>query len=241
MGLFTIKSNERSGSSVFSDFASLFFPEYCLGCSSGLVKGEEILCTRCLLDLPKTNYLNVYENPIKEKFLGRLPIKYAWAFMKFRKTGVVQHLLHQLKYNNKPEVGSRLGKLFGKDIHDLGLASEFDIIIPMPLHHLRQRKRGYNQSTKFAEGLAQSLNVPSEDNLVTRKINTSTQTRKNRNERWENVKHAFRVEQPDAIRNNRILLVDDIITTGASLEACGQVLINQGCKELSFACIAEAQ
>ena len=241
MSLFTVKSNEKPWLRLFSDFASLFFPEYCLGCSSGLVKGEEILCTRCILDLPRAGYQFTNENPVKEKFVGRLPIKHAAAFLKFRKTGIVQHLLHQLKYNNHPEVGRRLGKFFGKEMNDIGLANELDIIIPMPLYHARQLKRGYNQSTMFAEGLMSSLGVPYDDTSVVRQINTSTQTRKNKTERWENVKKAFSVKDSRVIKNKKILLVDDIITTGASIEACGQELYNHGCKELSVACIAEAQ
>jgi ComF family protein len=241
MSLFTVKSNERPWLRLLSDFTSLFFPEYCLGCSSGLVKGEEILCTRCILDLPRTGYQFTNENPVKEKFVGRLPVKHATAFLKFRKTGIVQHLLHQLKYNNHPEIGRRLGKFFGKEMNEIGLASDFDIIIPMPLYHSRQLKRGYNQSTMFAEGLMNSLEVPYDDVAVVRQVNTSTQTRKNKTERWENVKQAFSVKDSAAIKNKRILLVDDIITTGASIEACGQELYNHGCKELSVACIAEAQ
>jgi len=181
------------------------------------------------------------DNPIKEKFIGRLPLRYAFAFLKFRKTGIVQHLLHQLKYNHHPEVGKRLGMFFGNEMKDLGLDNEFDMIVPMPLHHSRQRKRGYNQSTLFAEGLELSLEKPCYDNIIIRQKNTSSQTRKNKAERWENVKCAFRVPDSKRIQNQRILLVDDIITTGASLEACGQELLHHGCKELSVVCIAEAQ
>jgi ComF family protein len=236
-----VKSNENSLTRLFSDFTALFFPESCLGCSSGLVKGEEILCTQCILDLPRTGYQFANDNPLKEKFLGRLPVRYATAFLKFRKTGIVQHLIHQLKYNNHPEVGKKLGNFFGKELNDMGMHKEFDVIIPMPLHRSRQRKRGYNQSTSFAEGLMNSLSVSYNDIAVERKINTATQTRKNKSERWENVKHAFLVKIPTAIKDKRVLLVDDIITTGASIEACGQELFANGCKELSIACIAEAQ
>jgi ComF family protein len=241
MSLFTIKSNEKPWGRLFSDFTSLFFPEYCLGCSGGLIKGEEILCTRCILELPRTGYQFNAENPVKEKFIGRLPIKHATAFLKFRKTGIVQHLLHQLKYNNHPEVGRRLGQFFGKEMNSVGLANEFDIIIPMPLHRTRQMKRGYNQSTMFAEGLMMSLGVSYNDTAVARQVNTATQTRKNKTERWENVSKAFNVINSEVIKDKKVLLVDDIITTGASIEACGQELYNNGCRELSVACIAEAQ
>lgn len=226
---------------TLADFSRLFFPHYCLGCAAGLAKGEETLCTRCILQLPYTGYSLIHDNPIKDKFVGRLPTRFAWAFLKFRKTGIVQRLLHQLKYNNHPEVGVRLGRIFGNEIRSLALHHEFDMIVPMPLHRSRMRKRGYNQSAKFAEGLMLSLGVPCYDNVISRHLNTSTQTRKSKIERWENVKAAFVVNQPAALHNKRVLLVDDIITTGASIEACGQIALQHGCKELSVACIAEAQ
>jgi ComF family protein len=240
MSLLTVKSNGSSLLSAISDFTSLFFPDYCLGCSSGLINGEEILCTHCLVNLPRTGYLSVDENPIKEKFLGRLPIKDAWAFLRFRKTGIVQHLLHQLKYNGQPEVGIRLGKIFGKELKDRG-HSNFDLIVPLPLHKSRQKNRGYNQSAKFAEGLSVSLQIPLNNNCCIRLKNTQTQTKKTRSDRWENVVTAFAVNDEHAVAGKRILLVDDVITTGATLEACGHQLVKAGCKELSIACIAEAQ
>lgn len=239
MSLFTVKSN-GAFLSVFSDFTSLFFPEYCLGCYSGLVKGEDILCTRCLLNLPRAPYFQFDDNRVKDKFVGRLPLKYAFVFLQFRKEGIVQRLLHQLKYNNHPEIGTRLGKLFGYEIRSL-VNSEFDFIVPLPLHSSRLRRRGYNQSSKFAEGISEVLNIPFSNDACVRSLNTSTQTRKTKSERWENVSEAFSIPDISLIRDRRILLVDDVITTGATLEACGQQLLNAGCKELSIACIAEAQ
>jgi ComF family protein len=240
MSLLTRKSNGSSLLGAISDFTSLFFPEYCLGCFAGMVKGEEILCTKCLAELPLTGYLDIDENPIKEKFIGRLPIKNAWAFLRFRKEGIIQHLLHQLKYNNQPEIGIRLGKLFGRELNARGF-SQFDLIIPLPLHTSRKKNRGYNQSAKFAEGLSYSLNIPFNSECCVRLKNTQTQTRKNRSERWQNVAFAFQVKDKEQVEDKRILLVDDVITTGATLEACGRELIDSGCRELSIACIAEAQ
>ncbi len=227
--------------SIASDFVSLFFPRHCLACLGALAKGEEIICTRCIAELPKTNYHSQPTNPVEEKLAGRLPVKYGWAFLKFRKGGIVQHLLHQMKYNNHPEVGVMLGRIFGHDLQKAGLASEFDVIVPVPLHEGRKRKRGYNQSAKMAEGLSYSMNIPLDESLSVRKLKTSTQTRKSKMERWENVKDVFTVSGNQSVAGKRILLVDDIITTGATLEACGQHLITHGCSELSVACIAEAQ
>jgi ComF family protein len=226
--------------SIWSDFISLFFPNYCLGCTDSLVRGEEIICTRCLLQLPTTKYHEWPDNPIKNRLQGRIPLKYALALLKFRKTGITQHLLHQLKYNNHPEIGIRLGKFYGKELLTWGYQSEFDLIVPVPLHVSRKRRRGYNQSAMFAQGLSEELNIPCCENCVIRKIPTTTQTRKTRIERWENVKDVFMVTEPGLISNRRVLLVDDVITTGATLEACANQLLQQGCSEISIACLAEA-
>ncbi len=200
-----------------------------------------MICTRCITELPRTNYHRQITNPVEEKLAGRLPIKYAWAFLKFRKGGIVQHLLHQMKYNNHPEVGVVLGRIFGHDLKNAGLSTGFDVIIPVPLHEVRRRKRGYNQSAKLAEGLSHSMNIPWDESISIRTMKTRTQTKKSKMERWENVKDVFTVSTNQIITGKRILLVDDIITTGATLEACGQHLITHGCSELSVACIAEAQ
>ena len=227
--------------SLSADFVSLFFPRYCQACFGPLVKGEEIICTRCIAGLPKTNYHLQQTNPVEAKLAGRLPVRQAWAFLKFRKGGIVQHLLHQLKYNNHPEVGVALGKIFGYELSEAGLSAGFDIIVPVPLHELRKRKRGYNQSAKFAEGLSYSLETPWDESISVRKTKATTQTKKSKMERWENVKDVFTISENRSLVNKRILLVDDIITTGSTLEACGQHLIMAGCQELSVACIAEAQ
>lgn len=242
MSSIKIKSNLiKSAFHVWGDFVTLFFPNHCLGCSNTLYKGEEILCTKCILELPKTKYHEQRENTIKTRLSGRINLEYAMAFLRFRKTGVVQHLLHQLKYNNHPEVGLRLGKIYGKELVDSGLGNEFDLIIPIPLHQSRQRRRGYNQSSKFAEGLSSSMKIAWDDDVIERKVKTTTQTRKTKIERWENVKDVFLVKHPERIINKRILLIDDVITTGATLEACGHQLLNHGCAALSIACLAEAQ
>jgi ComF family protein len=223
---------------LFSDFISLFYPHYCFGCRQSMVKGEEILCTHCIFDLPKTNYHKLEMSPIKERLFGRLNLVHAFAFLKFKKEGIVQHLLHELKYNNHPEVGIKLGKLYGKELIENGI-NTFDLIVPVPLHESRKRTRGYNQSSKFAQGLSESLNIAWDESISMRTSSTATQTRKSRADRWKNVKDVFSLRHSEHVAGKRILLVDDVITTGATLEACGQHLIDSGCS-LSIACIAEA-
>ncbi len=226
---------------IVEDFISLFFPRYCLACSGPLVKGEEIVCTGCLGDLPKTNYHLHEENPVRNRLAGRLPLKHGFAFLKFRKSGVVQNLLHELKYNNHPEVGVRLGHAYGQELSKSGFDKEFDLIVPVPLHESRKRQRGYNQSAKFALGLSEAMKIQWDESISVRTQSTATQTKKSKAERWENVKDVFSLESQSAIKGKRILLVDDVITTGATLEACGQHIVSCGCGELSVACIAEAQ
>ena len=225
---------------ILNDFFSLLFPTYCLGCTGPLARGENVLCTGCLADLPKTNYHYFTENPVFSKLAGRLPLSFGSAFLKFRKGGMVQRLLHELKYNNHPEIGVRLGQAFGHDLLQRGFQSKFDGIIPVPLHFSRRRQRGYNQSAAFAEGLSEALGIWHDDSISIRQHATSSQTRKSRADRWANVEDMFSIRNASAILDKRILLVDDVITTGATLEACGSHLISAGCRSLGIACIADA-
>ena len=227
-----------SVSELFQDFVTLIYPRYCLACQDGLIKGEDILCTKCIHELPRTNYHKDLENPVFKRLYGRLPIRFALAFLLFKKGGRVQRLLHELKYNNHPEIGQLLGRVYGNDLQNEGFGKHLDIILPIPLHPVKQKRRRYNQSAEFAKGLSQSLNVGYSNEAIKRIIVTETQTRKSKLRRWENVKEVFSVANNQLIEGKRVLLVDDVITTGATIEACGQVLIDAGIQELSVASIA---
>src|SRR5690606_27561964 len=174
-------------------------------------------------------------------FRGRLPVSYVMTLFKFVKGGRVQQMLHALKYKQQPEIGEALGRVYGKDLIEAKYQEAFDLIVPVPLHETRRKMRGYNQSEEFGKGLAQVLEVPCDDHFMKREAMTETQTDKSKLGRWQNVKNVFSVTNPDPIAGRRILLVDDVVTTGATLEACGQALLDAGCRELSFACIAAAQ
>jgi ComF family protein len=170
-----------------------------------------------------------------------MPVRRVLALYKFSKMSKVQHLLHALKYRNHPEIGIALGKIYGETLLSVDLQNEIDLIIPVPLHSKRKRSRGYNQSDQFGKGLAEQLGVECSDEIMKRVIRTETQTRRTKLQRWMNVKEGFEIVHVDRVANKRILLVDDVITTGATIEACGLELINAGCKELSLGCIAAAQ
>jgi ComF family protein len=227
-----------SVSDLFQDFIALVYPRYCLACHDGLIRGEEIICTTCIHELPRTHYHLEKENPIYKRLFGRLPLQYAFAFLHFTKGGRVQHLLHAFKYSNRPEVGRIVGRVYGEELRKSGLNEHFDSILPIPLHPTKQRRRGYNQSAEFGHGLAQSLQIRCVPDAIAREVRTDTQTRKSKLKRWENVREVFQIARPDEVERKRILLVDDVITTGATLEACGQVLLEAGCSEISVAGLA---
>ena len=227
-------------SHVFRDFVSLFYPRYCFACDNYLVQGEAEICSACLLDLPKTDFHINIRNEFYQKLEGRLPVKFVMAQLMFHKQGKVQKLLHHLKYQNRPEIGVMLGRAYGDVLARAHYTIEFDLIVPVPLHPVRQRKRGYNQSLEFAKGLSEALAVPFDGNLVRRVLQTETQTKRTKLKRWQNVSEVFKVVNPKPLIGKRILLVDDVMTTGSTLEACGQVILDCHCQEISFACIAAA-
>jgi ComF family protein len=226
--------------SVLNDLLSLFFPQLCVGCNTPLVKGEDILCLNCLADLPKTNYLDGIDNPVALHFLGKVRISYATSFCHFDKGGRVQHLLHQLKYKGKKEIGYKMGLLFGFDLIQNVHFQEIDAIVPVPLHPRKQRSRGYNQSTEICKGISDSMNRPLISGNLIRQIYTSSQTLKGRYERWENVSGIFRVKNSAGFAGKHLLLVDDVITTGATLEACCHPLLEIPGVRVSIAALTNA-
>ncbi|HTF21498.1 MAG TPA: phosphoribosyltransferase family protein [Chryseolinea sp.] len=228
------------GSEILRDFVSLFFPTPCMACGESLLKGEETICTSCLLELPETDHHLNSENPLLHRLSYRIPLRYGMACYRFTKNGRVQRLLHALKYKGHHEIGTRLGRVYGEKLVEAGTYDGFDLILPVPLHVSRLRKRGYNQSAKFGEGLAEKLMIPCTDKLIKRLQKTETQTRKSRVRRWENIANVFKVVVPELVKGRSILLVDDVITTGSTIEACANALFSEGARELSIACIAEA-
>lgn len=226
--------------SLLEDFLRLIYPLTCAACGNSLYGHEEILCSHCLIHLPKTLYHKDPNNPLLHLFWGKIPIETISSFYFYNKGNKVQHLIHELKYNNRPEIGIFLGKLYGNFLKQDKRLYSVDKIIPVPLHKSRLKKRGYNQAEKFAQGLSESTEIPYDITSFIRNEATETQTRKTKQERWENVKDKFEVTHPEEIKGKHILLVDDVITTGSTLEACARLLLEQDGVKISMASIAAA-
>lgn len=228
-------------SSYLADFVSLLFPELCAACRESLVANEQLVCTGCLYNLPFTNFHLQPDNIVAQQFWGKIKLEAAFALCFFTKGGKIQNLMHQFKYKGMHQIGNLLGGIAGSQLVHNDIFNSVDVIIPVPLHKSRMRKRGYNQSACFAEGLAQKLNTVVEcDNLV-RMVATETQTHKSRFARFVNMQEIFAVKSPDRLIDKHILLVDDIITTGSTLEACGAQLLKVPGLKLSIATIAYAE
>lgn len=224
-----------------TDFISLLFPELCQACGVSLITGEELICTDCLYHLPFTDFHLKPDNMVARQFWGKINLEAAYAMCYFTKGGKMQHLMHQFKYKGVQKVGNMLGNIAGGQLAVNPAFSSADLIIPVPLHKSRLRKRGYNQSVCFAEGLSQKLNAPVEDNNLVRIRATETQTHRSRFSRFENMQQVFALNNPEKLVNKHVILVDDVVTTGSTLEACGAELLKVEGLKLSIATIACAE
>ncbi|MES3019780.1 MAG: ComF family protein [Bacteroidota bacterium] len=223
------------------DFFALFFPDLCAGCGNNLFNNEQVICTNCIYHLPVTNFHSDPSNRLAKQLWGRFAFTQASSFVYFRKGGRVQNIMHQLKYNKRPEAGFRMGQLYGQVLKSSDKWSKPDVIIPVPLHPAKLKKREYNQSEVIANGLASVLLIPVvPDNLV-RKENTETQTKKSRFARYENLNSAFECRDHGAFNKKHVLIVDDVMTTGATLEACSIELLKLEGVTISIITIAFAE
>lgn len=231
----------RLQANYLSDFLALFFPELCAACGTNLFKNEHVICTNCIYHLPVTNFHTDPVNRLAKQLWGRFLFKQAASYVYFRKGGRIQNIMHQLKYNKRPEAGFRMGQLYAQVLKNSESWNQPDLIIPVPLHPAKLKKREYNQSECIANGMASVLLIPViADNLI-RTENTETQTRKSRFARYENLKSAFLCRNPANLTGRHILMVDDVITTGATLEACCCLLLELENVDISVATIAFAE
>lgn len=223
---------------LFTDLTSLLFPRLCGACNMVLTKGEKEVCTHCIYHLPYTDFHLDADNLLMKQFWGRVPVHTAMALLYFQKSGKTQNLIHQLKYKGRKSIGIFLGIKIGERLLLSEAYQEIDFIVPVPLHYKKELSRGYNQSKLIAEGISKVIHVPVLNKVLTRKKPTGSQTRKDRYERSENLLQVFDTNRKYNISDKHILLVDDVVTTGATLEMCGIALHKQHIKKLSIAAAA---
>jgi len=226
---------------MFKAIIDLFFPKVCYACHEVLNDHEQDICTDCRNNLPVTNFHFHKDNNVSKVFYARVKVEYGTALFRFEKKGLVQQLIHNLKYKGQESIGVFLGDWLGGELKTVKEYSEIDMVIPVPLHKNKLKKRGYNQVAQFAEHIASALNVKYIDNVLLKVTNTDSQVLKSRFARWTSNEELFTLQNKNAIANKHILLVDDLITTGATMEACINVLNQAKNIKISVACMAIAQ
>ncbi|MBA2747030.1 MAG: ComF family protein [Flavisolibacter sp.] len=225
---------------VTTSLLHLVFPHVCEGCGNDLIDRDDLLCLKCRKELPKTNFHFYFNNPIEKIFWGRLPLVQASAQYYFTKESMMQHLMHQLKYRGNKNLGVFLGTLMGKALQETNRFSDVDLVVPLPLFPSKEKQRGYNQAHLLSIGIAQTIQKPVVEKAVIRTSFTDTQTMKNRVDRWQNMDGRFSVDAKCNLEGKHVLLVDDVVTTGASLEACGKALISVPGLKLSICTLCYA-
>lgn len=224
---------------ALSSFSHLFFPHVCVGCGNDIA-GEQIICLQCESQMPVTNFCNQAHNALEKRFWGRLPLRAAASTFYFTKGSQLQNMLHALKYKGNKEIGYFLGRQMARQIKESNRFKDIDVLVPLPLFSAREKMRGYNQATILCEAIGSELQIPVVEHAVKRLSATETQTHKSREERWENMEGKFFLDNADLLRNKNILLIDDVITTGATLEACGIELLKAEGVQLSILSLAFA-
>ena len=221
-----------------NDFLHLFYPHVCVGCGTDIIEQKETICSQCFTGLPATDYFLYANNPAERLFAGRILVQNAGSAFYFTKQSLLQNIMHEIKYRNNTEAAIFIGKQTGLALQQSGRFTGIDVIVPMPLNNRRMQQRGYNQAAFIAKGIGEVINKPVEDHVAIRTVNTVTQTGKDRTSRWQTMQHAFAVNDKKALTGKHILLVDDIVTTGATLEACGAEILSLGDVKLSIATVA---
>lgn len=217
---------------------NLFYPNNCVCCHQNLLDQEKIICIDCRIDLPFVDNGDFKSNQLTQTLEGRVLIENGASFLYYHPTGKVKQLMHQLKYKNNQEVGTFLGNWFAYTLLESKKFTRIDYIIPVPLHQKKLRKRGYNQLTKLGESFSRVLQIPFLEDVLTRNSANKTQTGKKRLERFTNVDTKFSLSKANIINNKHLLLIDDVITTGATLEACSKELLKADNVKISMATIA---
>lgn len=224
---------------MFQSLISLFYPKVCAGCDSFLLSTEYVICSRCRHDMPLTHHSKMLDNDAFKKFYGKIPVEFVATFVYFHKKGLVQQMIHNLKYKGYQEIGTALGEWFAVELKTIDVLSTVDAIVAVPIHKKKLRERGYNQVTSFGVALSKKLDIPCNDILLVRKHYSKTQTTKNLLGRTEvNSKTIFDVSFTERDYNKHFLLIDDVLTTGSTLEACSRALLKIPGIKISIVCMA---
>ncbi|MEO8721011.1 MAG: ComF family protein [Ginsengibacter sp.] len=223
----------------FKSISHLFYPHTCIGCGSDVIQNENFLCLECINDLPHTDFAMHANNYLEKKFWGRMALTSAMSEFYFSKDSIVQNMIHEMKYRGNRKAAHYFGKLMGKSLLNSN-RFQADVLIPLPLFESKEKMRGYNQSEILCNGISEIDQIPVSRNNVIRKVFTETQTRKHRLERWKNVENIFQIIDPKSLEGKHVLLVDDVITTGATLDACGTEILKIKNVKLSIATLALA-
>ena len=218
----------------------LFYPHLCIGCGSDLLPKDALLCLSCINQLPHTSFETYPNNPTERIFIGRIKIVAATSSFYFSKGELMQFLIHDFKYNGNKEAGIYLSEIMGENLLKSNRFNNIDFLIPLPLFAEKEYKRGFNQAEVICDGLSNSMHIPVLAKNVVRIRFTETQTKKHRTERWDNVNESFKIMDESVLKNKHILLVDDVITTGATLDACAQVINSIEGVKISIATLATA-
>ena len=225
---------------ILQEVAHLFFPNCCVVCHTKLLPNEKGGCLNCLYKIPRTNNFKESNNSCEQLLAGRFPFERVASFSVYTKEGQLQPFIHELKYNHKPYIGELLGTLYGKDMLGSDFIDSIDLIVPVPLHPKKLLKRGYNQAEAIAKGLSKVTSKSVLINELIRVIDNPTQTKRTKAKRWDNVEGIFEVNDIKVFENKHVLLVDDIITTGSTIEACASAILKCEGVKISVATLGEA-